>query len=59
MGDYPSTPSGPIEIVWEHSKDHRPDLKPIMAGVTMDAEGCILGGRMLSGNTSDQTWKAD
>jgi len=62
MGDYPSAPSGPrapIEIVWGHSKDHRSDLKRIMAGVTMDAEGCIIGGTMLSGNTSDQTWNAD
>ena len=31
----------------------------MMAGVTMDAEGCVLAGTMLAGNTSDQTWNAD
>jgi hypothetical protein len=30
-----------------------------MAGVAMDAEGCVIAGKMLSGNTSDQTWNAD
>ena len=30
-----------------------------MVGVTMDAEGCLLAGTMLSGNTSDQTWDRD
>ncbi len=62
MGDYPSAttgPTAPVHLTWGHSKDHRPDLKQIMAGVTMDAEGCLLAGTMLSGNTSDQTWNAD
>ena len=30
-----------------------------MAGITMDAQGCVLAGKMLSGNTSDQRWNAD
>ena len=62
FGDYPSDSSGPtapIELTWGHSKDHRPDLKQVMAGVTMDAEGCVLAGSMLSGNTSDRKWNAD
>jgi len=62
MGDYPSTPSGPtapVALTWGHSKDHRPDLRQLMAGVTMDAEGCVIAGTMLSGNTSDQTWNGD
>ena len=62
MGDYPSATSGPtapVELTWGHSKDHRPDLRQIMMGVTMDAEGCVLAGTMLSGNTSDQAWNAD
>ncbi len=61
MGDYPSSdtgPTAPLRLTWGHSKDHRPDLKQIMAGVTMDAEGCVLAGQMLSGNTSDVTWNA-
>jgi len=59
MGDYPSSesgPSAPVTLTWGHSKDHRPDLKQITAGVTMDAEGCMLSGQMLSGNPSDITW---
>ena len=62
MGDYPSAstgPTAPVELTWGHSKDHRPDLKQIMAGVTMDAQGCVIAGTMLSGNTSDQRWNAD
>jgi len=30
-----------------------------MAGVTMDAEGGVLAGSMLSGNTSDRRWNTD
>jgi len=62
MGDYPSDtagPTAPVSLTWGHSKAHRPDLKQIMAGVTMDAQGCVLAGTMLSGNTSGQTWNAD
>ena len=61
LGDYPSSetgPTAPLSLTWGHSKDHRPDLKQIMAGVTMDAEGCVLAGQMLAGNTSDVTWNA-
>ncbi len=62
FGDYPSDstgPTAPVELTWGHTKDHRPDLKQIMAGVTMDAEGCVLAGSMLSGNTSDRRWNTD
>lgn len=62
MGDYPAPPTGPtapIDLTWGHSKDHRPDLKQIMVGITMDDEGCVLAGKMLSGNTSDIQWNAD
>ena len=62
MGDYPSAPTGPtapVTLTWGHSKDHRLDLRQLMAGVAMDAEGCVIAGKMLSGNTSDQTWNAD
>ncbi len=62
MGDDPSAttrPTAPLELTWGHSKDHRPDVKQMMAGGTMDAEGCLLADTMLAGNTADQTWKAD
>lgn len=61
MGDYPSSatgPTAPVSLTWGHSKDHRPDLRQIMAGVTMDEEGCVLAGTMLPGNTSDVKWNA-
>lgn len=59
FGDYPNAdtgPTAPMALTWGHSKDHRPDLRPVMAGLTMDAEGCVLGGTMLAGNTSDRAW---
>ncbi len=38
--------------------DTTANLKRIMAGVTMDTEGCVLAGQMLAGNTSDVKWNA-
>ena len=58
-GDYPNQdtgPTAPVALTWGHSKDHRPDLRQIMAGLTVDDAGCVLGGAMLSGNTSDRAW---
>ena len=59
FGDYPNQETGPtasVELTWGHTKDHRPDLRQLMAGLTMDAAGCVLGGRVLSGNTADKAW---
>ena len=59
FGDYPNQdtgPTAPVELTWGHSKDHRPDLRQIMAGLTVDGTGCVMGGTMLSGNTSDRAW---
>ena len=56
-GDYPNQdtgPTAPVVLTWGHSEDHRPDLHQIMAGLTVDDAGCVLGGAMLSGNTSDR-----
>ena len=44
------------QLFLPHTKDHRPDLRQLMAGLTMDAAGCVLGGRVLSGNTADKAW---
>lgn len=59
FGDYPNQDNGPtasVELTWGHTKDHRPDLRQRMAGMTVDAAGCVLGGSLLSGNTSDRAW---
>ena len=59
FGDYPNQETGPtasVELTWGHTKDHRPDLRQLMAGLTVDAAGCVLGGRVLSGNTADKAW---
>jgi hypothetical protein len=36
-----------------HSKDHRPDLRQMVVGVTLDAEGRPLSCEMWPGNTAD------
>ena len=59
FGDYPSQetgPTAPVTLTWGHSKDHRPDLRQMMAGLTVDQDGQVVGGTMLSGNTSDRAW---
>lgn len=38
-----------------HSKDHRPDLKQMVAGVVMDIEGRPICCEMWPGNTTDVT----
>ena len=51
-------PTAPLNLTRGYSQDHRPDLKQIMAGITMDAEGYVLAGQMLADNTSDVKWNA-
>jgi len=36
-----------------HSKDHRPDLRQMIVGIVLDAEGCPLCCEMWPGNTTD------
>ena len=38
-----------------HSKDHRPDLRQMIVGFALDAEGCPLCCEMWPGNTTDVT----
>ncbi len=42
-----------------HSKDHRPDLKQVMFGVSTTRDGVPVFGEVLPGNTSDKTWHYD
>jgi transposase len=45
-----------FKIAHGHSKDHRPDLKQIKLGLSVQQEGLPLSGELLSGNKSDQVW---
>ena len=56
FGDYPDDPSAQVRITWGHSKEHRPDLRQVMLGLTVDAQGNVLLGQMLDGNQSDKAW---
>jgi transposase len=38
-----------------HNKDHRPDLKQMVVGIAVDAEGCPICCEMWPGNTADVT----
>jgi transposase len=48
-----------FNITHGHSKDHRPDLKQIKVGLSVQEEGLPLSGELLSGNESDQVWNPD
>ena len=51
--------TAPVRLTYGHTKDHRPDLRQIMRGLTVDDFGQVVGGTMLSGNTSDRQWHRD
>lgn len=56
FGEYLREEDEAISITRGHSKDHRPDLKQVMYGVTVSSCGVPLTGQLLSGNTSDKKW---
>ncbi len=56
FGDYPDDPRTQVRITWGHSKDHRPDLRQMMLGMTVDGQGNVLLGQSLDGNQSDKAW---
>ena len=41
-----------------HSKDHRPDLKQLKIGLSVQEKGLPISGELLSGNKSDQKWSS-
>jgi transposase len=49
----------PFKITYGYSKDHRPDLKQIKLGLSVQQEGLPLSGELLSGNKSDQVWNPE
>jgi transposase len=54
QGEYEG--EGGLDITFGFSKDHRPDLKQFMIGLTVTRDGLPILGRSLDGNTSDKTW---
>ncbi len=50
----PEDPSAVPHLTHGHSKDHRPDLKQVMFGLTVTSDGAVpLTGRATSGNRAD------
>ncbi|MGB9851225.1 MAG: IS1634 family transposase [Moorellaceae bacterium] len=47
---------GDLDITFGFSKDHRPDLKQFLIGLTVTKDGLPILGQSLSGNTSDKSW---
>lgn len=54
-GEYDTDEEEPL-ITFGHSKQHRPDLKQVLFGMTVIQDGNIpIAGRITAGNTSDST----
>lgn len=54
-GEYNTDEEEPL-VTFGYSKEHRPDLKQILFGMTITQDGNIpITGRITSGNTSDST----
>jgi transposase len=54
-GEYDTDEEEPL-ITFGHSKQHRPDLKQVLFGMTVTQDGNIpITGRITAGNTSDST----
>jgi transposase len=47
---------GNLDITFGFSKNHRPDLKQFLIGLTVNKDGLPLLGQSLNGNKSDKTW---
>ena len=45
-----------FKVTHGHSKDHRPDLKQVKFGVSVQKDGLPISGQVLSGNTADKSW---
>jgi transposase len=54
-GEYNTDEEEPL-ITFGHSKQHRPDLKQVLFGMTVTQDGNVpITGRITAGNTSDST----
>lgn len=58
-GSYAGSVSAPV-ITHGHNKDHRPDLKQLVFGLTISSDGAVpINHQVLSGNRSDDTVHQD
>ncbi|KYH33180.1 IS1634 family transposase [Neomoorella mulderi] len=47
---------GDLDITFGFSKDHRPNLKQFLIGLTVNRDGLPILAQSLDGNTSDKSW---
>ncbi|WP_338828130.1 IS1634 family transposase [Neomoorella thermoacetica] len=45
-----------LDITFGFSKDHRPDLKQFLIGLTVNRDGLPILAQSLDGNSSDKSW---
>ena len=58
-GSYAGSVSAPV-ITHGHNKDHRPDLKQLVFGLTISSDGAVpVNHQVMSGNRSDDTVHQD
>jgi transposase len=54
-GEYETGEENPL-VAWGYSKQHRPDLKQVLFGMTVTQDGNVpITGRITAGNISDST----
>jgi transposase len=59
-GQYAGQPDGPPRITFGYNKDHRPDLKQLLYGITISADGAVpVHCKVYDGNTSDDSVHID
>ena len=56
FGKYRNQDEEAISITFGHSKDHRPDLKQVKAGIATTRDGVPVVAQMLDGNRDDKKW---
>ena len=59
-GQYAGQPDGPPRITFGYNKDHRPDLKQLLLGITISSDGAVpIHGKVYDGNTTDDSVHID
>lgn len=59
-GQYAGQPDGPPRITFGYNKDHRPDLKQLLYGITISSDGAVpVHCKVYDGNTTDDSVHID